>query len=301
MRFPELYSISELLRLYGVSACKSLSQNFILDKNVNDKIVRTLGDLKGHTVIEVGSGPGGLTRSILKAGAQKVIAVEIDQRFMPTLRQLRDASFNRLEIIHSDILCWDMAQTLDTIGFIKQDWRVPKLRLIGNLPFGITAPLVKLFMHSVAERKNAWAYARADMTFLFQREVAERMSSNNTSKVSGRLTHLIQRLCSCKLIYKVPREVFVPSPEVDGAVVRIIPQPLPPPKISMKDFVTLSTHLFTFKRKKCLNGLAQLTESKEDALSILKEAGVDGNMRPELLTPNQMEALVTAYYSRLKA
>jgi 16S rRNA A1518/A1519 N6-dimethyltransferase RsmA/KsgA/DIM1 with predicted DNA glycosylase/AP lyase activity len=150
---------------------------------------------------------------------------------MPTLRQLRDASFNRLEIIHSDILCWDMAQTLDTIGFIKQDWReVPKLRLIGNLPFGITAPLVKLFMHSVAERKNAWAYARADMTFLFQREVAERMSSNNTSKVSGRLTHLIQRLCSCKLIYKVPREVFVPSPEVDGAVVRIIPQPLPPPK-----------------------------------------------------------------------
>ncbi|KAG0212705.1 Dimethyladenosine transferase 1, mitochondrial [Mortierella sp. GBA30] len=255
-KLPPLPPIRDLIRVYGLSASQKFSQNFILDKNVTDTIaqhakISTQDDL----VVEVGPGPGLLTRSILDAGARRVVVVEKDPRFLPTLQQLAEASDQRLGIIMGDMLKLDHANILKAASALhnpptdissaasstsrstEQDdmdldqkqydeyWRPmdghhASIRLLGNLPFGVASPLLIQWLKMMALRQGIFqAENKVSMTLMFQKEVAEGIVAPPSHPQRSRLSVMAQALCNVKMAYKLSSGVFVPKPKVDAAVV----------------------------------------------------------------------------------
>eukprot|EP01132_Coremiostelium_polycephalum_P002113 gene2113-2602_t len=275
--------IQDLIRLYGLSAKQQLSQNFLLDLNITDKICRLAGGFKDCTVIEVGAGPGGLTRSLLNSQAKKVIAVEMDDRFFPALRMLSNASEGRLEIVMGNMMDVDEAKILEDAGADTTPWEEPsKVKIIGNLPFNVGTHLMLKWIRQIYPREGLYKYGRVPMYLMFQKELTDRIAAPPGTEHYNRLSVMVQQKCNVKSIYTIPGKVFVPPPKVDASVVCIEPRitPLGEELKSPEYFEFITREIFTNKRKTLNNAVKKL--GPEEHIHLLLD-GIDPNTRPDSL------------------
>lgn len=297
-RLPPLPTVSELIKLYKLRAEKQLSQNFLLDLRLTDKIVRQAGNLKDAYVCEVGPGPGGLTRSILKAGAADLLVVEKDTRFIPGLKMLSEAAPGRVRIVHGDILTYRMDR-----GFplkISKPWEgdPPNLHIIGNLPFNISTPLLIRWLEDMANRTGPFVYGRTQLTLTFQKEVAERLTASTGSQQRSRLSVMAQCLCTVHSCFTIPGRAFVPKPEVDVGVVHFTPLVQPQIQQPFKLLEKVVRNVFQFRRKHCHKGVEKLFPEVyrlELTEEMMQKADVDPLLRPTELTIPQIRALTDNY------
>lgn len=251
LRLPPLPTISEIVKLYKLRAVKQLSQNFLLDKNIINKIVRSAGNLQNKFVIEVGPGPGGLTRGIIEAGCASVAVIEKDLRFMEGLQLVADSLIppQSIQIHHANVLNLD----LDTIvpPKFKTNWESDEanIHLMGNLPFNISIGLLLRLLKKVSEKKGLYSFGRVPMTLMFQKEVVERMYAPVSYKERSRLSVMCQYLCQVKPKLLVASTCFVPKPKVDAAVVQLIPYVEPKIKHNINTVYKVVTALFHGKTK----------------------------------------------------
>jgi 16S rRNA (adenine1518-N6/adenine1519-N6)-dimethyltransferase len=200
--------LREVIRRHGLTAHKSLGQHFLLDLNLTRRIARQAGDITHGTVIEIGPGPGGLTRALLAEGAARLIAIERDRRCLAALAEVERAYPGRLEIVAADALEVDAS----TLG-------LPPRRIVANLPYNIGTALLLRWLDR--------APAFAALILMFQSEVADRLLARPGSKDYGRLTVLVQWLMEVKPLFEIPAAAFTPAPKVSSTVVRLIPRPAP--------------------------------------------------------------------------
>jgi 16S rRNA (adenine1518-N6/adenine1519-N6)-dimethyltransferase len=208
MTIGDLPPLRDVIREHGLSAKKSLGQNFILDLNLTGRIARAAGPLTGRTIVEVGPGPGGLTRALLAEGAERILAIERDERCLPALAAIAKHYPGRLEVIHGDATTVDLSARLDGPAAIA-----------ANLPYGVASMLLVGWL--TLERWPPW-YER--MTLMFQKEVAERLVAEPGSKAYGRLSVLTQWRSTPRILFTLPPGAFTPAPKVDSAVVSIVPR-----------------------------------------------------------------------------
>lgn len=272
-----LPSLREVIDRAGLHARKALGQNFILDQNVTDRIARAAGDLSNAHVFEVGPGPGGLTRSLLRAGARKVIALEYDPRAVEALEDLRVAAGGRLEIVRTDAL------EADLLAFDAPGPRV----IVANLPYNIATPLLVGWLRQVRERAGAWDR----FILMFQREVADRLTAAPNTGDYGRLGVLSQWLCSVERLFDLPASVFVPPPKVTSSVVRFSPRALGPDSPSFRAVESVTAAAFGQRRK-------MLRSTMKADLDLLESCGIDPTRRAETLAVSDFIALARLRESR---
>ena len=242
-------------------ARKGLGQHFLLDLNLTRKIARLAGPLEGQVVIEVGPGPGGLTRALLEEGAM-VIAVEKDERFLPLLARIAEHADGRLTVIHGDALSVD-------------DFALPVgAAVVANLPYNVASPLLVKWLTGPTPPKS--------MTLMFQKEVAQRIVAAPGSKTYGRLSVLAQALCQARIVLEAPARAFTPPPKVDSAVVRLDPRPdrLDATLIEILQSVTQAA--FGQRRKMLRSSLASVGGD-----DLCTAAGIDSSQRAENVTVDQ--------------
>ncbi|WP_102109734.1 16S rRNA (adenine(1518)-N(6)/adenine(1519)-N(6))-dimethyltransferase RsmA [Oceaniglobus roseus] len=198
-----LPSLSKVIAAHGLAAKKSLGQNFLLDLNLTEKIARQAGDLSGSDVLEVGPGPGGLTRGLLAQGARRVLAVEKDPRCLPALAEIAAAAEGRLEVVQGDALEIDAAARLTA-----------PVRIVANLPYNVGTELLVRWL-----TPQSWPPFWESLTLMFQREVAERIVAQPGGKAYGRLALLSQWRTTPRIVMSLPPEAFTPPPKVHSAVV----------------------------------------------------------------------------------
>ncbi|KAJ1786456.1 hypothetical protein LPJ59_005928 [Coemansia sp. RSA 2399] len=283
-KLPKLPSIRELVRLYNLRAKQQLSQNFIMDKNVTDKIVSLAGlELNNALCVEVGPGPGLLTRSILDHGASTVVAVEKDERFGPTLQQLQEASDGRLRVLLGDMLKIDHQQIIDNglklrSGNGEKSEPFEYVHLLGNLPFNVATPLLIQWLHFLSMQQGIFGAPNVSMTLMFQKEVADRITATVSESSRGRLSIVAQSLCDAFRLYNVPGTSFVPRPKVDASVVQLRPLEKPLLQSSLKTLEHLTR--FTFmKRRKMLARIFKDWDSNQ--LALLEECEIEPTLRPQ--------------------
>jgi len=258
----DLPPLREVIAHHGLSARKGLGQHFLLDLNLTAKIARAAGDLSSGTTIEVGPGPGGLTRALLLAGATHVVAVERDARCIEALQPLQRAAGDRLEILQGDAL--DLR--VDGVG-------APPRRIVANLPYNIASPLLVGWI--------AQADVIESMTLMFQKEVAERIVAPPGSAAYGRLSVLVQWRCAAALVAAVPARAFTPAPKVDSAVVRVDPHPQPPFDCNRRDLEQVTAAAFGQRRKMLRRSLSGLGV---DPAKLLQVSGIEPTLRAEALS-----------------
>ena len=265
--------LREVIAAHGLSAKKSLGQNFLFDLNLTRRIARAAGPLEGATVYEVGPGPGGLTRALLAEGAARVVAVERDARCAPALAEIAAAYPGRLEVVEADALALD-----ETALF--GDTRV---RVAANLPYNIgTALLVKWL--------TAETFFWESLTLMFQREVAERIVAKPGSKAYGRLSVLAQWRTRAKILFDVSPRAFTPPPKVTSAILRVEPLAEPVAPARLADLERVTEAAFGQRRKMLRQSLKPLLA--EDAI---REAGIDPTKRAENLSVTDFAALARAH------
>ena len=266
--------LREIIERHGLQAKKSLGQNFLLDLNLTGKVARTAGDLSAATVIEVGPGPGGLTRALLMHGAASVVAIERDARCIAALEEISAAYPGRLTIIEGDALTADFA----TLAGDADD-----VRIVSNLPYNIGTELLLRWL-TVSEWPSFWE----SMTLMFQREVAERIVARPGSSAYGRLSVLAGWRTEAKIAFDVPAQAFWPPPKVTSSVVHLIPREKPlPADLSKLERVTEAA--FGQRRKMLRQSLKPLGGEK-----LLEAAGIDGTRRAETLEIAEFIALANA-------
>jgi 16S rRNA (adenine1518-N6/adenine1519-N6)-dimethyltransferase len=249
---------------YGFSARKALGQHFLLDLNLTRRIARAGGPLVGCHVVEVGPGPGGLTRALLLEGAAHVTTIERDPRALPALQEIADAAAGRLSIVEGDALEFDFA-SLAAHG---------PLRIVANLPYNVATPLLVGWLSA-----DPWPPYWQSLTLMFQREVADRIVAAPGSKAYGRLAVLTQWRAQAKLLFSVPARAFTPPPKVESAVVRLQPRPdAPPLPVAAVEAITAAA--FGQRRKMLRSSLKQLWP---DPVPILEAAGIEPTRRAEEL------------------
>jgi 16S rRNA (adenine1518-N6/adenine1519-N6)-dimethyltransferase len=261
--------LREVIARHGLSASKALGQNFLLDGQLLDRIARAAGDLDGRTVFEVGPGPGGLTRALLRAGA-RVVAVERDARCLPALAEIAGVAPGRLRVIEGDAMAVD-ARALAGDG----------AAIVANLPYNVGTALLVRWLE--AERWPPWW---SSLTLMFQREVAARIVAPTDGDAYGRLAVLAQWRCHAKIAMDVHRSAFVPPPKVMSAVVHIVPRAAPegvaPARLSM-----LTAAAFGQRRKM----LRQSVKSVPGALDALATLGIAAERRAETLSVDEFVAV----------
>ena len=262
---PSLPPLREVIARYGFSAKKSLGQNFLLELNLTRRIARAGGPLAGCHVVEVGPGPGGLTRALLLEGAEHVTAIERDPRALPALQEIANAASGRLTVVEADALEFDFSALAGERA----------LRIVANLPYNIATPLLIGWLSA-----EPWPPYWASLTLMFQREVAERIVATPRSKAYGRLAILSQWRTQPKLLFTVPARAFTPMPKVESAVVRLEPREdaerLP---VSAVEKVTAAA--FGQRRKMLRSSLKPLWP---DPGPVLAAAGIEPTIRAEELS-----------------
>lgn len=256
VRLPPLPTIRDLVRLYKLRAIKQLSQNFLMDERLTDKIVRSAGKIKNAHVCEIGPGPGGITRSILKRNPQSLILVEKDPRFLPTLELLQEAcaSHTKVNIEVGDILQYNFEEGFKDVR--EFDWyhAPPPIHLIGNLPFSVSTILIIKWLKNISERKSAWKFGRTQMTLTFQKEVAERIVALASDTQRCRLSVICQMWCEPELKFIIPGKAFVPKPDVDVGVVTLKPLKDPLVNLSFELVEKVLRTIFNMRQKHSLRG-----------------------------------------------
>lgn len=277
----DLPPLSAVIAEHGLSAKKSLGQNFLLDLNLTAKIARAAGPLEDQTVIEVGPGPGGLTRGLLAEGAKHVIAIERDERLRPVLEEISSAYPGRLTAIFADAL------TLDERALLKDLNVTGPVSIAANLPYNIgTALLVKWLTGEGKERP--WPPPWQSLTLMFQKEVAERITAAPGGKAWGRLAILSDWRAERRILFDLPPRAFVPPPKVTSSVVRLDLREKPLFEADAKTLERLVAAAFGQRRKMLRQSLKGL---HPDMPALLASAGIDETARPETLTTEAFCAL----------
>lgn len=235
--------LREVIARHGLGARKSLGQHFLLDLNLTGRIARAAPDIDKGCVIEVGPGPGGLTRALMSAGVGRLIAVEKDSRCLEALAELAAAFPGRLEVVEGDALDLD----LTALG------QVPR-QIVSNLPYNISTALLVRWLKDLANDPGAFSA----MTLMFQKEVAERLTATPRSRHYGRLSVLTQWLCHVRALFDIPPRAFTPPPKVTSTVVALSPraQPLAPASLASLEKVTAAA--FGQRRKMLRQSLKSL-------------------------------------------
>lgn len=236
---PNLPPLREIIARYGLSARHRLGQHFLLDANLCRRIAQAGGSLEGRNVIEVGPGPGGLTRAILDAGAARTVAVEKDKRCIDALRELADHYPGRLEIIEGDALETNAAELAP-----------PPRRIIANLPYNVATPLLLAWLRDAA--------AFESLTLMFQKEVADRLAARPRTKSYGRLSIMTQWLCEVRFAFNIDKRAFTPPPKVTSSVVILTPRQVPLAPASWRALETVTAAAFGQRRKMLRSSLKSL-------------------------------------------
>jgi 16S rRNA (adenine1518-N6/adenine1519-N6)-dimethyltransferase len=268
----ELPPLREVIARHGIAAKRRLGQNFLLDLNLTRRIARAAGPLDQANVIEIGAGPGGLTRALLAEGARRVVAVERDPRCLGALAEIAQAYPERLEVVAADALALDPADLVP-----------PPRKIVANLPYNIATALLIRWLDRIAEFES--------LTLMFQREVAERLVAAPRQKAYGRLSVLVQWLAQPRLLFDVPAGAFVPPPKVTSTVVAIVPrtEPLAPAEKPALERVTAAAF---GQRRKMLRASLKALGVEVDKL--LATAGIEGTRRGEELSVVEFCALARA-------
>jgi 16S rRNA (adenine1518-N6/adenine1519-N6)-dimethyltransferase len=260
----DLPPLREVIQKFDLSARKSLGQNFLLDLNLTARIARAAGPLEGATIIEIGPGPGGLTRALLAMGAGRVIAVERDERALGALQEIANRYPGRLEIVIGD------AQTFDPRPLLAGE----RARIVANLPYNIATPLLIDWL--CAEPWPPWYDM---MVLMFQREVAERIVAHENDEAYGRLGVLSNWRAETKILFDISPAAFVPPPKVTSSVVRLIPRATPEP-CDRRMLEQVAAAAFGQRRKMLRQSLKALGVDPE---RLAKAANVEATRRAETI------------------
>lgn len=268
---PSLPPLRDVIRRHGLAARKALGQNFLLDLNLTRRIARSAAPLAAFNVVEIGPGPGGLTRALLLEGARHVVAVERDERCLPALTELAAAFPGRLEIVSGDALAIDPMRLVPA----------PR-KIVANLPYNIATPLLIAWLPRIGEF--------GDFTLMFQKEVALRLAAAPGSSAYGRLSVLTQWLAEVERLFDVAPAAFVPPPKVTSTVVRLAPRPEPQAPCDQDALERVTAAAFGQRRKM----LRQSLKALGDASRLLREAQVEPTARAEELPVTAFCALARA-------
>lgn len=271
--------LRDVIREHGLSAKKTLGQNFLLDLNLTRKIARAAGPLAGRTIVEVGPGPGGLTRALLMEGAARVVAVERDARCLPALAEIADAYPGRLDVHEGDALEADWHALLGAAS--------GKATIAANLPYGVATKLLIGWLET-----SPWPPWFDRMLLMFQREVADRIVAEPGTKPYGRLSVISQWRCETRMALTLRPEAFTPPPKVASAVVSFVPRAAPEPACRVSTLGRVTAAAFGQRRKMLRQSLKQLTPEAE---RIIAAAGLEPEMRAEQVPVAGFARLAAAY------
>ncbi len=275
----DLPPLRQVIADHSLSARKSLGQNFLLDLNLTAKIARQAGDLSGTDVLEIGPGPGGLTRGLLSEGARKVLAIEKDARCLPALEEIAARYPGQLEIIEGDAL------DIDPLAHLTRP-----IRVAANLPYNVGTELLVRWL-----TPPTWPPFWQSLTLMFQREVAERIVATPGSKAYGRLAVLAQWRCDARIAMSLPPEAFTPPPKVSSAVVHLTALPAPKFEADPDVLSRVVAMAFNQRRKMLRAALKGLGADIEDRLHV---AGIKPTERAEQVPIEAFCALARAVAAR---
>ena len=260
-------SLRDIIARFDLRADKSLGQHFLLDGNLLDKIRRSAEPLAGVNVIEIGPGPGGLTRALVDSAAEHVTALEVDPRAVAAIEALALTRPGRLTVIAGDALRADLAALV-----------APPRAIVANLPYNVGTPLLLRWLAQAREYQA--------MTLMFQLEVAERIVARPDSSAYGRLSVISQWICDAAIMMQVPASAFTPPPKIESAVVRLVPKPVQPDQALFATMERLTAAAFG-QRRKMLRGALRGIGGE----ALLEQAGIAGERRAETLSVEEFERL----------
>jgi 16S rRNA (adenine1518-N6/adenine1519-N6)-dimethyltransferase len=276
MNPADLPPLREVISRHGLAPHKSLGQNFLLDLNLTGRIARSAGSLDDHDVIEVGPGPGGLTRALLDAGARRVVAIERDHRCIAALSEIAEAYSGRLNVVEGDALATDMERLVTRPA-----------RIVANLPYNIATPLLVGWLQT-----EPWPTWFDSLTLMFQREVAERIVAPPGGKAYGRLAVLAQWRTRPRILFDVDRRAFTPPPAVTSSVVELLPRAAPLAEADPRALERVVAAAFGQRRKMLRASLKSLGC---DPLPLLEAAEIEPTRRAEELSVEAFCALARAF------
>ena len=279
MTIPPLPPLREVIARHGLAAQKSLGQNFLLDLNLTGRIARSAGSLDDHDIVEVGPGPGGLTRALLDAGARRVVAVERDRRCLAALAEISNAYPGRLEVVEGDALATDLR------SLVK-----PQARIVANLPYNIATPLLVGWL-----KTEPWPPWYDSLTLMFQREVAERIVAKPGTKAYGRLGVLAQWRSRARILFDIDRRAFTPPPSITSSVVELTPREKPLAEAEPRVLERVVAAAFGQRRKMLRASLKSLGC---DPLPLLDAVGIEPTKRAEELDVEAFCALARAFVAQ---
>ncbi len=273
----DLPPLRDVIRRHELSARKSLGQNFLLDLNLTARIARAAEPLDQTTIIEIGPGPGGLTRALLALGARRVIAIERDERALPALEEIAEHYPGRLTVVSADAMTFDPRSVLNG----------ERAKIVANLPYNIATHLLTTWL-SV----EPWPPWYDMMVLMFQREVAERIVAAPKSKAYGRLSVLAQWRTEAKIVMNLPPEAFTPPPKVASAIVEFRPRANPEPRCEVKTLARVSAAAFGQRRKMLRQSLKSLGA---DPATLAAAADVDPMRRAETIPVSGFVAMAREF------
>lgn len=265
--------LKEVVISLGIDPKKALGQNFLFDLNLTKRIARAAGDLKSHTIIEIGPGPGGLTRALLEEGAEKIVVIEQDSRCIPALNEINQFYHNKLFILNQDALLYK-----------EEDLNKTDIKIIANLPYNIATVLLFKWLDKI--------HLFSSLTLMFQKEVADRIIAQPGCKAYGRLSVMTQFLCKVEHQFDINPQAFYPPPKVTSSVLNIYPRKQPFSAIKKSSLELICKLVFNQRRKTLRVSLKQLVDNPE---RLLQQANIDSSLRPEQLTLEQFCQLTEAY------
>jgi 16S rRNA (adenine1518-N6/adenine1519-N6)-dimethyltransferase len=273
----QLPPLREVIARHGLSARKSLGQNFLLDLNLTRRIARAAAPLAGHTIVEVGPGPGGLTRALLMEGAERVVAVERDARVLPALAEIAAAFPGRLEVVEADALTVDWRELVGD----------RPAKVVANLPYNVATPLLLGWLTT-----EPWPPWYRSLTLMFQSEVADRITAPPGSKVYGRLSVIAQARARARALFDIDRRAFTPPPKITSTLVDIVPLDVPPVPCPIAVLEKVTASAFGQRRKMLRASLKTLLADPEP---LLARAGIAPTARAEELTVAEFCRLAQLY------
>ncbi|MBL8895117.1 MAG: 16S rRNA (adenine(1518)-N(6)/adenine(1519)-N(6))-dimethyltransferase RsmA [Rhizobiales bacterium] len=256
--------LRDVIARYGLGANKALGQNFLFDFNLTRRIARSAAPLAGRTIVEIGPGPGGLTRALLAEGAERIIAVERDERVLPALAEIAAAYPGKLEVHAADALAVDWPSVISGPA-----------KLVANLPYNIATPLL------IGWLGDPWPPWYESMTLMFQKEVADRITAQPGADSYGRLSVICQWRCKVAKLFDINRSAFTPPPKVTSSVVHFLPRPRCKPDCRMETLERVTAAAFGQRRKMLRSSLKSLGR---DTQALLANANISGELRAENLS-----------------